>query len=140
EASVVGWTSVMDDEGCEYLETLFIKLTHPAKDLTLVSLPPNVVPLTTSTSTIPVTFPNGNVRWISCSQVQVILNFSMTDYNSQGRTHDLNVVNLSSSKNHQAMYVALSQSSSSDGTVIMQALMPAAIKKITRGIEGDLRQ
>ncbi|KAJ7589429.1 hypothetical protein C8J56DRAFT_785005, partial [Mycena floridula] len=84
--------------------------------------------------------PNGDVRSVSRSQVQVILNFSMTDYNSQGRTHDQNVVNLSSSKNHQAMYVALSCSASSNGTVIMQALTPSAIKKVTQGIEGDLRQ
>ncbi|KAJ7584591.1 hypothetical protein C8J56DRAFT_789487 [Mycena floridula] len=106
-----------------------VKLTQPAKNITLEGLPLNVVPITRSTMTISVTFPNGNVQRISHSQVHVILNFSMTDYNSQGRTRDHNVVNLSSSKNNQAMYVALSCSSSSQGTVIMQALTPGGIQK-----------
>ncbi|KAJ7585480.1 hypothetical protein C8J56DRAFT_1004802 [Mycena floridula] len=132
EGCVVGWTLTADSENREYLETLFVKLTQPAKNISLHGLLLNVVPITRMTSTILVTFPNGNVRSVSHSQVQIILNFSMTDYNSQGRTRDRNVVNLSSSKNHQAI-------ASSNGTVIMQALTPSAIKKVTQGIEGDLR-
>jgi hypothetical protein len=42
----------------------------------------------------------------------------MTDYNSQGRTCIRNMYNLSASRNHQAIYTALSRSLTSDGTVI----------------------
>ncbi|KAJ7577884.1 hypothetical protein C8J56DRAFT_1007103 [Mycena floridula] len=133
EGCVVGWTLTADSENREYLETLFVKLTQPAKNISLDGLLLNVVPITRMTSIILVTFPNGNVRSVSHSQVQIILKFSMTDYNSQGRTCDWNVVNLSSSKNHQAI-------ASSNGTVIMQALTSSVIKKVTQGIEGDLRQ
>ena len=62
----------------------------------------------------------------------------MTDYNSQGSTRIHNICNLSTSRNHQAMYTALSRSSSSEGTVIIQDFSPS---KITSGIQGgDLRQ
>ncbi|KAJ7585847.1 hypothetical protein C8J56DRAFT_891708 [Mycena floridula] len=73
-------------ENQEYLETLLVKLTQSAKNILLDGLPLNAVPITRMTSTIPVTFQNGDVRSVSHIQVQVILNFSMTDYNSHGRT------------------------------------------------------
>ena len=84
EANVVGWTSDTDDDDRNYLQTLFVKLISPIQEVYLPDLPVNVVPITKSTLTIPVTFPNGDIKSIKRTQVQVILNFSMTDYNSQG--------------------------------------------------------
>ena len=103
EANVVGWTSNTDDDYRHYLQTLFVKLTSPIRDVCLPDLPVNVVPITKSSVTIPVTFPNSEIKSIKRSQVQVILNFSMTDYNFQGRTRIHNICNLSTSRNHQAM-------------------------------------
>ncbi|KAJ7614587.1 hypothetical protein B0H17DRAFT_1164778 [Mycena rosella] len=61
----------------------------------------------------------------------------MTDYSSQGKTRDLNVVDLNNCRTHFAYYTALSRSSTSDGTVIIQGMDEG---KITRGIHGSLRQ
>ena len=106
EANVIGWNSETDDDDRSYLQTLFVRLISPIKDVHLPDRPVNVVPITRSTLTIPVTFPNGDIRSIKCTQVQVILNFSMTEYNSQGRTRICNICNLSTSRNHQALYTA----------------------------------
>ncbi|KAJ7927080.1 hypothetical protein B0H13DRAFT_1598988, partial [Mycena leptocephala] len=43
-------------------------------------------------------------------------NFAMTDYSSQGKSRDLNGVDLNNCKNHFSYYTALSRSQTSDGT------------------------
>ena len=70
------------------------------------------------------TCPNGKTITINRSQVQVILNFSMTDYNSQGRSRVANPVNLSSSPSFHNYYTALSRSVSHAGTVIIGKFDP----------------
>ncbi|KAJ7908618.1 hypothetical protein B0H13DRAFT_2496531 [Mycena leptocephala] len=61
----------------------------------------------------------------------------MTDYASQGKGRDENVVHLNNSKNHHNYYVALSRGYTADGTCIIQGFDS---KKITSGISGHLRQ
>ncbi|TFK58889.1 hypothetical protein BDN72DRAFT_721673, partial [Pluteus cervinus] len=61
----------------------------------------------------------------------------MTDYSSQGKTREFNVVELNYSNNHLNIYTALSRGSSAAGTCILNSF-PAS--KITRGIDGALRQ
>jgi hypothetical protein len=90
-----------------------------------------------STTAIPVTSSNGEIKDTSQSQVQVVLNFAITDYNSQGRTCTRNVYNLSASRNHQGIYMYRSRIPTRDGTVILQAFPPT---KITSGLQGDLYQ
>src|SRR6202789_4718899 len=82
-------------------------------------------------------FPNGVSIPIRRSQVQVVPNFAMTMYSSQGKTRPNNVVILNSCRDHLSYYTALSRSSSAEGTVIIQGFNPS---KITCGASGYLRQ
>jgi hypothetical protein len=61
----------------------------------------------------------------------------MTDYASQGKSKDFNVVHLSSCYSHMSYYACLSRSTSAAGTIIMQGFEPSII---TRGCSGYLRQ
>ena len=74
---------------------------------------------------------------INHSQVQVLPNFAMTDYASQGKTRAVNVVDLNSCRSHMAYYTALSRSATSEGTVIVQGFDD---HKITCSASGYLRQ
>jgi hypothetical protein len=66
-----------------------------------------------------------------------LLNFSMTDYTSQGKTRPKNPVDLSNCRSHQSYYTCLSRSATADGTVIVQSFSP---RLITCGASGYLRQ
>src|SRR5882762_10076309 len=59
-------------------------------------------------------------EYIHRSQVWVLLNFSMTDYTSQGKTRPKNPVDLSNCRSHQSYYTCLSRSATASGTVIVQ--------------------
>ena len=61
----------------------------------------------------------------------------MTDFASQGKKRPYNPVDLNNCRSHQAYYTALSQSSSADGTVIIQGF---DTRKITGKDTGALRQ
>ncbi|KAJ6619606.1 hypothetical protein B0H10DRAFT_1946658 [Mycena sp. CBHHK59/15] len=74
---------------------------------------------------------------LTWEQVMVLPNFATTDYASQGKSRNPNVVHLNNSKNHHNYYVALSQGYTAEGTAIIQGFDP---KKITSGISGHLRQ
>ncbi|EFI27280.1 hypothetical protein CC1G_14752 [Coprinopsis cinerea okayama7 len=68
--------------------------------------------------------------------VEVLPNFSMTDFASQGKTRQYNVVDLSPCKTHQSFYTALSRGVSAQGTVIVQEF---STQPITGGINGTMR-
>jgi hypothetical protein len=74
---------------------------------------------------------------IKRQQVPILLNFAMTDYASQGKTREYNIVDLGYSRDHKSYYTALSRSSSAAGTALIQQF---AEHKITGGISGWLRQ
>ncbi|KAF8225520.1 hypothetical protein L208DRAFT_1305946, partial [Tricholoma matsutake] len=61
----------------------------------------------------------------------------ITDYASQGKTQDINVVDLSSCRDHMSYYTCLSRGSTAEGTVIVQGFNP---HKIMCGASGYLRQ
>ncbi|KAJ7733485.1 hypothetical protein B0H16DRAFT_1254735, partial [Mycena metata] len=61
----------------------------------------------------------------------------MTDYASQGKSREENVVDLTNCRDHRAYYVALSRGKSAKGTIILQNFDD---KKITSGMSGYLRQ
>jgi len=69
--------------------------------------------------------------------VPILPNFAMTDYASQGKTREVNVVNLNSCRSHLAYYTALSRSATCEGTIIVQGFNDY---KITCGASGYLRQ
>jgi hypothetical protein len=137
EGYVCGWQSTLGSKNQQLLDTLFVKLKDPPKNIKFDDLPDNVVPIPKTSTSIEVSLPNDTKIRIVRSQVEVSLNFSMTDYASQGKTRPYNVVDLHNLRTHQAYYTALSRSSSADGTLILQGFDPT---KITGKISGALRQ
>ena len=137
EAVVVGWDAIVGPYGRQVLETLFVQLLQPPKDVQLADLPMNVVPLTKLTNSVQCKARSDQLLQIKRQQVPVLLNFAMTDYASQGKTRLNNVVDLGYCRDHQSYYTALSRSSSAAGTALIQDFSDV---KITRGISGWLRQ
>src|SRR6202050_2323218 len=123
--------------GQHVLNTLFIKLDKLAKIVKIDGLPENVVPITRGSKNIKCTFSSDLKEYIHRSQVWVLLNFSMTDYTSQGKTRPQNPVDLSNCRSHQSYYTCLSRSATASGTVIVQSFSP---RLITCGASGYLRQ
>ena len=137
EGHVVGWISGIGSRGQIVLDTLFVKLDRPAKKINIEGLPENVIPLTKNKKMVKCTFPNGVSIPVCRSQVNVLPNFAMTVYSSQGKTRTNNVVILNSCRDHLSYYTALSRGSTAKGTVIIQDFNPS---KITCGASGYLRQ
>jgi hypothetical protein len=137
EGHVVGWQAGRGIHGQHVLDTLFIKLDKPAKIVKIDGLPENVVPITRGSKNIECTFASDLKEYIHRSQVWVLLNFSMTDYTSQGKTRPKNSVDLSNCRSHQSYYTCLSRSATASGTVIVQSFSP---RLITCGASGHLRQ
>ena len=137
EAIVVGWDAVEGPYGRQVLETLFVRLVNPPKDVQLADLPTNMVPLTRMTSSIQCRAKSDQPLRIKRQQVPVLLNFAMTDYSSQGKTRKYNVVDLGYCRDHQSYYTALSRSASAEGTILIQGFSE---EKITCGISGWLCQ
>ncbi|KAF9455682.1 hypothetical protein BDZ94DRAFT_1179487 [Collybia nuda] len=137
EGTVFGWHSSQGPDGKEVLDTLFVKLVDPPRDIRIKGLPLNVVPLSRNRDIITCTLPNDMIISVSREQVQVLPNFAMTDYSSQGKTRKWNVVDLSNCRDHFSYYTCLSRSSTAEGTVIIQGIDES---KITNGISGWLRQ
>jgi hypothetical protein len=137
EAVVVGWDAFCGPYDHQILETLFVQLKNPPKDVQLADLPMNVIPLTKTVTSIQCKVRSDQQLQIKRQQVPILLNFAMTDYASQGKTREYNVVDLGYSRDHKSYYTALSRSSSAAGTVLIQQF---AEHKITGGISGWLRQ
>ncbi|KDR86186.1 hypothetical protein GALMADRAFT_52619 [Galerina marginata CBS 339.88] len=138
DGTVWGWDAASLPDGKETLKTLFIKLTKPPRNVQFPGLPMNVVPIPTAHhGPLSMRMPNGDFVSLKRWQVPALPFFAMTDYASQGKTRLTNIVDLGRSKNHQAVYTALSRSASVDGTAILQSFDSS---KITRGISGYLRQ
>ena len=108
EGCVHSWTSAQGKHGLPVLQTLFVTLVNPSLEADIPGLPTNVVPLQRTTVPITCTLPDDTEISISHCQVEVLPNFAMTDYLSQGKTRDYNVCNLNNSCSHQAYYTALS--------------------------------
>jgi hypothetical protein len=138
EAMVVGWVSheLPTFPGYQSLDVLFVELVNPPKTVQLPHLPVNVVPLTKRSASITAVLPNDQTITVSRHQVPVLLNFAMTDYASQGKTREVNVVDIAHSKNHQSVYTALSRGKRADSTLIIRDF---SIAKITGHMNGHLR-
>ena len=137
EGFVAGWQSKEGPHQKRVLDTLFVKLDNPPKDIQIPGLPKNVVPISMATKTVQCVFPNDLTESIERQQVWILPNFAMTDYASQGKTRLYNVVHLNSCRSHMSYYTCLSRSASAAGTIILQGFEPS---KITRGCSGYLRQ
>jgi len=117
----VGWQAGRGIHGQHVLDTLFIKLDKPAKLVKIDGLPENVVPITRGSKNIECTFSSDLKQYIHRSQVWVLLNFSMTDYTSQGKTRPKNPVDLSNCRSHKSYYTCLSRSATASGIVIVHS-------------------
>ena len=137
EGFVVGWQAEQGPHGKRILDTLFVKLDKPAKTVQIPGLSENVVPLMRTTKTVTCKFPSDLTESIERQQVQVLPNFAMTDYASQGKTRPQNVVHLGSCYSHMSYYTCLSRSATAAGTIILQGFEP---RIITKGCSGYLRQ
>ncbi|KAH9925078.1 hypothetical protein B0H21DRAFT_781395 [Amylocystis lapponica] len=137
EAVVVSWDAHRLPTGQEVLDTLFVKLINPAREIALAGLDPNVIPLIPAKKRVGCIMPSDRLAWIERQQVMVLQNFAMTDYASQGRTRLFNPCHLRHCRGHQSMYTALSRSSSIAGTAILDRFED---NKITGGASGSLRR
>jgi hypothetical protein len=137
QAAVVGWDAFEGPYGRLILDTLFVQLINPPKQVQLADLPINVIPLTKITTSIQCRAKSDQSLQIKRQQVPVLLNFAITDYASQGMTRINNVVDPGYLRDHLSFYTALSRSSSAAGTVLIQDFSE---RKITCGISGWLRQ
>jgi hypothetical protein len=137
EAIVHSWQHSVGSKGQKVLDTLFVELQNPPKQVQFEGLPLNVVPLTRSTVQVKCSLPNDEFVSLSRSQVEVLPNFAMTDYSSQGKTRPYNPVDLNNCRTHQSYYTALSRSASAAGTCIVQGFDP---RMVTGGASGALHQ
>ncbi|PBK87472.1 hypothetical protein ARMGADRAFT_855659, partial [Armillaria gallica] len=140
EGTVYGWQSRKGSKGQRVLDTLFVTLVNPPSPVQFEGLPLNVVPLGLTKNRVCVNLPNNRRTMITREQVEVLPNFAMTDYASQGKTRPFNVVDLHKCKTHQSLYTCLSRSASAAGTIILQGLSEGLKSKITKGASGALRQ
>jgi hypothetical protein len=76
------------------LDTLFVQLKDPLLDVKLDGLSLNVISLTKNSITTTCHLPDDSSISMSRLQPDVLPNFSMTDYTSQGKTWMDNVVDL----------------------------------------------
>jgi len=136
EAHVVGWNASITSNGQQILETLFVELCKPAKNVKIGDLPMNIVPLG-RISTVISCKATGAEKKISRSQIPILPNFAMTDYASQGKTRPINIVDLTNCRTHMAYYVALSCGSTANDTAILR---PFSEEKIICDTSGYLRQ
>ena len=137
EGFVHGWQSKQGSNGQMVLDTLFVKLKEPPTCVEVPGLPQNVVPVYPTTTNISAMLPNDEKFYIARTQVEVLVNFAMTDFGSQGKTRQWNVSDPNNLRSHQSYYTALSRSATAKGTLILQGFNP---KVITGGCSGALRQ
>ena len=137
EGYVYGWQSKTGCRGQCVLDTLFVELKSPPTSVQVDGLPKNVVPVYMTTNNLCVTLPSDERYYISRMLVEVLVNFAMTDFASQGKTRPFNVADLNNLSTHQAYYTALSRSATAAGTMILQGF---DARNITGGCSGALRR
>ena len=111
-----------------------MELIKPPTEVQFDGLPKNVVPIYPTTNTIQASLPNDKIL-ISRTQIEVLVNFAMTDFGAQRKTCPNNVCDLNNLTTHQSYYTALSWSASAMGTLILQGFDPW---KITGKCSGAL--
>ena len=118
-AIVYDWDSTKLPNRKQVLNTLFVQLINPSRNIHLEGLPLNVIPLSRQKHTITCQLPNDKLLNIYRQQVYILPNFAMIVHANQGRTRKNKICDLSNCINHLAYYTALSRSSSADNTIIL---------------------
>lgn len=122
EGFVVGWNSRPIGDGKETLDTLFVKLKVTASPIKVHGLPDNVVPVAAYTKYVGVKLHDDSALKVSRTQVPVLLNFSMTDYASQGRSRPQNPMDPSDCKSIQSLYTCLSRATTWESNVLVSPI------------------
>ena len=121
EGFVAGWTTIHGPQNQLCLDTLFVKLSNPPSNVKFEGLPENIVPLTAMSHTVKCYLSDDTIIMINRKQINILPNFSMTDFASQGKTRPDNPVHVNNCNGHQAVYTCLSRSATAAGTIIVQA-------------------
>ncbi|KAJ4488808.1 hypothetical protein C8J55DRAFT_423376 [Lentinula edodes] len=139
EGTVYGWQTKKGSRGQLMLDVLFIKLINlpDGKIVEITGLPKNVVPVYSTTNSMQITLPNGCAVNVTREQVEVLPNFAMTDFASQGKTRPINVVDINNCKDYHGIYTALSRGSTASGTLLIQGFSP---RKLTEHKYVDTRE
>ncbi|KAF5330095.1 hypothetical protein D9758_018667 [Tetrapyrgos nigripes] len=132
---VHGWQARKGKRGQLVLDVLYVKLEKAPTNIQFKDLPLNVVPITPNTRRINCKLPDDRIIQISRTQVEILPNFAMTDFASQGKTRDPNVADIYNSRDFRAIYTALSRSSSASGTMILQGFNIQNIIHMPQGAE-----
>ena len=88
EGFIHGWQSKIGSKGQNVLDTLFVRLKDPPC-VKITGLPENVVPIFPTTTNVKVMLSNDEKYYINRTQVEVLVNFAMTDFSSQGKCKEL---------------------------------------------------
>ena len=139
ETYVVGWNSSIHPSNptCKVLQILFVLLKSPTHNVQLPKWPKNIIALTMNIEHIKYTLKSDVQLSISHSQITVLPDFTITDYNTQAKTCDFNIVDLCLYRGHQSVYTVLSWSTSFDWILI---LFLFTLDKITGGASDDLHR
>jgi len=76
------------------IDTLYVLLKEPSYTVQIPGLPPNVVPISRTSSKIECELYSGLEETINQEQIDILPNLAMTDYASQGGTRPINVIDL----------------------------------------------
>ena len=78
--------------------------------------------------------PNDERYYVSRTQVEVLVNFAMTDFasQSQGKTRPKNPTDLNNLRSHQSYYTALLRSATAEGTLILQGFNSSRLQAVVR--------
>ncbi|KAK0442206.1 hypothetical protein EV421DRAFT_1711020, partial [Armillaria borealis] len=145
EATVHSWHDTIGSRGQRVLSVLFVSLVNLPTKVLIPGLPLNVIPLLRTSCTITCSLPDDMYVRLNRSQVEVLHNFAMMDYSSQGKTRPFNPVDLNNCRSHQSYYTALSRTATAEGTLILPSLKgarssPVDAPKIQGGCSGYLQQ
>ena len=108
EGYVYGWQCKLGTKKQMVLDTLFVELIKHPTEVQFDGLPKNVVPIYPTINTIQASLPNDDKILISRTQIEVLINFAMTDFGAQRKTCPNNVCDLNNLTTHQSYYTALS--------------------------------
>jgi len=136
EGFVYGWQSQLINN-VNTVDTLFVQLYDLPTQVKLDRLPLNIVPLAKNSVTTTCNLPDDSSLNILHSQPEVLPNFRMTDFASQGKMQENNVVDLGYMWSHQRYYTLPLCSTSAAGTLILGGFHPS---KIAGGASGALHQ
>ena len=98
-----------DSNGQSELDTLFVKLKDPPSHIQVPCLSENVVLIYPTTTNVRVMLPNDEKYYVAHTLVEVLVNFAMTDFGSQGKSRPYNTSDLNNLRSHQSLHSTLKE-------------------------------